>query len=59
MEREKKQDLSDQLSIENQENFSWQLKLILGRKLLDSYELDDFPDLNRSDVIEAGHNSFL
>jgi hypothetical protein len=56
---EKKEDLSEQLSIEKQENFSWQLKLKLGRKLLDSYELKEFPELKRSDVIEAGDETFL
>lgn len=56
---EKKENLSEQLSIENQENFSWQLKLKLGRKLLDEYELNEFPELNRSDVVEAGDETFL
>jgi len=56
---EKKQDLSEQLSLEQQENFSWQLKVILGRKLLDNYDLTDFPNLKRSDVIDAGDKTFL
>lgn len=56
---EKKESLSEQISFENQDNFSWQLKLILGRKLLDEYELEDFPELNRSDVVEAGDETFL
>lgn len=55
---EKKQNLSDQLSVEKQENFSWQLKLILGQKLLEDHDLEDFPKLKRSDVIEAGDELF-
>lgn len=56
---EKKENLSEQLSFDKQDNFSWQLKLILGRKLLDDHELNDFPELKRSDVIEAGDETFL
>lgn len=54
---EKKEELSEQL-INSRENFSWQLKLILGRKLLDKHNLKEFPDLKRSDVIEAGDEVF-
>lgn len=55
---EKKEDLSEQL-INSRENFSWQLKLIIGRKLLENYEFEDLPELNRSDIIEAGDETFL
>lgn len=54
---EKKENLSEQL-VKSPENFSWQLKLILGRKLLEEHELEDFPDLKRSNVIEAGDEAF-
>lgn len=57
--KQKKENLSEQLSTGSRENFSWQLKLILGRKLLDNHELEDLPDLKRSDVIEAGDEAFL
>lgn len=56
---QKKENLSEELSFENQETFSWQLKLILGRKLLDTHELEELPELNRSDIIDAGDNAFL
>lgn len=36
------------------ENFSWQLKWRLGKKLLEEYELEDLPELKRSDVREVG-----
>lgn len=55
---EKKENLSDQL-INSRENLSWQLKLILGRKLLDTYEFKDLPELNRSDIMDAGDETFL
>lgn len=57
--RDKKDEVSEKLSYEKQENFSWELKLLLGRKLLDSYDLSELSDLNRSDVIEAGDETFL
>lgn len=56
--KEKKEGLSDQL-IDSRDNTSWQLKLLLGRKLLDEYELEELPELKRSDVIDAGDKTFL
>lgn len=57
--RQKKEELSEQLSLENRDSFSWQLKLILGKELLEDNELKDFPGLKRSDVLEAGDDAFL
>lgn len=57
--REKKENLSEQISLEYQESFSWQLKLLLGRKLVEDRSLEDFPELKRSDVIDTGDKVFL
>ncbi|MFB6115515.1 MAG: hypothetical protein ABEK04_04410 [Candidatus Nanohalobium sp.] len=56
--REKEGKLESQLSVEVQEDFSWQLKLAVGRKLLEENELEDFPDLKLSDVRQAGEEVF-
>ena len=50
--------LESQLSFEVQEDFSWQVKLIVGRKLLEDNNLEDFPDLKLSDVRKAGEEAF-
>lgn len=55
---EKKTGLSERVSIENQEDLSWQLKTLIGRKLLEEYKLEDLPGLNRSDVLDAGDSVF-
>lgn len=57
--RDKKDSLSEQISMENQQSFSWQLKTVLGRELLEEYSLEDLPDLKKSDVIGAGDQVFL
>ena len=54
---EKKTKISQEIS-KASENLSWQLKLDIGHKLLEEHELEDFPDLNRSDVLEAGDKLF-
>ena len=54
---EKKTKISQEISKAG-ENLSWQLKLGIGHKLLEEHELEDFPDLNRSDVLEAGDKLF-
>jgi len=54
---EKKTNLSEEYYGETVE-LSWQLKASIGRKLLEEYELEDFPALNRSDVLEAGDSLF-
>lgn len=56
--REKESKLESQLSVEVQEDFSWQLKLAVGQKLLEENELEDFPDLKLSDVRKAGEEVF-
>jgi hypothetical protein len=55
---EKKTEISEEASIESRDALSWQLETLLGRKLLEDYELEDFPDLKRSDVLEAGDALF-
>lgn len=54
---EKKTDLSEEIS-KGHENLSWQLKVGIGRKLLEDNDLRDLPDLNRTDVLEAGDALF-
>ncbi|MFB6242366.1 MAG: hypothetical protein ABEJ36_06225 [Candidatus Nanosalina sp.] len=53
-----KDNLGEELSVELRENLSWQLKKLIGEKLLEEHELDDFPKLTRSDVEEAGDEIF-
>lgn len=55
---EKKTDISEEANKESRDTLSWQLKYLIGRKLLEDYELEDFPKLNRSDVLEAGDALF-
>jgi hypothetical protein len=55
---EKKTRISDKVSAENRGNLSWQLKLAIGRELTENHDLEDLPDLNRSDVLEAGDSLF-
>lgn len=55
---EKKTEISEEAGIESRDALSWQLKTLLGRKLLEDYELEEFPDLKRSDVLEAGDALF-
>jgi len=54
---EKKTGISDKVS-ERPENLSWQLKTAIGHQLLEEYEIGDLPDLNRSDVLDAGDTLF-
>ena len=55
---EKKTGISEKVSAENPENLSWQLKSAIGKKLLEDYDLEDLPELNRTDVLEAGDSLF-
>lgn len=55
---EKKSSLGDELSVERQESFSWELKLVLGRKLLEEHDLEEFPGLSFSEVRDAGEEAF-
>lgn len=55
---EKKTEISEEASMESRDTLSWQLKTLLGRKLLEDRELEDLPDLKRSDVLEAGDSLF-
>jgi hypothetical protein len=54
---EKKTGISEEIS-EKPENLSWQLKTALGHKLLEKCDLEDLPELNRTDVLEAGDSLF-
>ena len=56
--RDKKDSLKAQVSVDNQENFSWQVKYFIGKKLLEDHDLEDFPVLTRSDIEEAGDEVF-
>lgn len=55
---EEKEYLDEELSVELQENLPWQLKKLIGEQLLEEHDLEDFPELTRSDVEEAGDNVF-
>ena len=54
---EKKTGVSEKVS-EEPESLSWKLKAAIGHKLLEEYELENLPDLKRSDVLDAGDNLF-
>lgn len=51
--RDKREKLNKHVSQEP-DDFSWQLKWKLGKKLLEEYSLEDLPDLKRSDLRQAG-----
>jgi hypothetical protein len=55
---EEKEYLDEELSVELQENLPWQLKKLIGEQLLEEHDLEDFPELTRSDVEEAGDKIF-
>jgi hypothetical protein len=55
---EKKTEISEKISPEKPEDLSWQLKAAIGRKLLEDHELEEFPELKRTDVLEAGDALF-
>jgi len=55
---DRKDTLGNELSFKNQENFSWELKALIGKKLLEENELEDFPDLKLSDVRDTGNSVF-
>ena len=55
---EKKDILEQELPLEDSRDFSWELKLELGRKILESHELEQLPELNLSDVQKAGNEAF-
>lgn len=52
--REKKESLSQQASEDAYVEFSWELKVKIGRELLERQDLKDFPKLEKSDVLDAG-----
>jgi len=54
---EKKTSISDKLT-ERPENLSWKLKTAIGHQLLEENELENLPDLKRSDVLDAGDSLF-
>jgi hypothetical protein len=53
---EKKDKLKKHISPEVQEDFSWQLKWLLGKELLTKYELTELPSLKRSDLESCGES---
>lgn len=54
---EKKTEISEEID-EGSDILSWQLKALIGRKLLEENDLKDLPDLKRTDVLEAGDALF-
>jgi hypothetical protein len=54
---EKKDSLDEEVAFQ-EESFSWSLKLVLGRKLIDEEGPEGLSDLSRSDVVEAGEEAF-
>lgn len=50
--------LESQLSVDVQEDFSWQLKLSLGRKLMEENDLEDLTELKLSEIRKAGEELF-
>ena len=55
---DKKHKLKKHVSPEFQEDFSWQLKWLLGEKLLENHDLEELIKLKRSDVSSAGDEIF-
>lgn len=55
---EMKKEFGDEIDYESQ-NIQWQVSYLIGRQLLKRYSLEEFPELNRSQVIEAGDDVFL
>jgi hypothetical protein len=55
---EKKTEISEKVSVENVGTLSWKLKAEIGRELLEEHDLEDLPELKRSDVLEAGDALF-
>ena len=59
---ELKEQLSKEISAQNFDEFFYMnagvLGGMIGQKLLEDYELEEFPELKRSDVIEAGDELF-
>lgn len=47
-----------QVSEQTVEEFSWQLKWFIGNSILEDKEIEEFPDLRKSDVEEAGEELF-
>jgi hypothetical protein len=54
---EKKEKLSEEL-VEAQEDFSWQVKWLVGRELAMEHELEEFTGLTKSDIEEKGEEVF-
>mgnify|MGYP006266260715 CR=1 FL=1 len=55
---DKKDFLGQMLSVEIEENFSWQIKWLVGKKLLENHELEEFTELKKSDIEGAGEEVF-
>lgn len=53
---EKKALLEEEISTENQGDFSWELKVAVGEKLLEERELDELPDFKLSQIQKAGES---
>lgn len=54
---EKKTEISEEID-SSKDNLSWQLKALIGRKLLERHDLEEFPELKRGDVLDAGDAIF-
>lgn len=55
---EKKTEISEEVDGKRRDILSWQLKSLIGRKLLEENDLKDLPDLKRTGVLEAGDALF-
>lgn len=55
---EKEGKLESMLSTDAREDFSWQVKALVGRKLLEEHKLEDLPELTLSDVRASGEKVF-
>lgn len=53
-----KKDILDEEVAFGEEGFSWNLKLVLGRKLVEDRGLEELPELTRSEVLEKGEEAF-
>ncbi len=55
---EMKKELEEEINYDSQ-NTPWQVSYLIGRRLLKRYSLEEFPNLKKSQVLEAGDDVFL
>lgn len=56
---EMKKNFEEEVNYETPRDIPWQVSYLIGRRLLKRYSLEEFPDLKRSQVFEAGDDIFL